>query len=73
VSGANSNKEFGNHSGKSILRETEGHMANAVKVLGLRSQQHLSQILNREFPDICDELDINVGPRALRCTSQDLI
>ena len=40
------------------LRETEGHMAKAVKVLGLRSQQHLSQILNREFPDIYDELGI---------------
>jgi hypothetical protein len=40
------------------LHETEGHMAKAVKVLGLRSQQHLSQILNREFPDIYDELGI---------------
>jgi hypothetical protein len=40
------------------LRETEGHMAKASKVLGLRSHQHLSQILNREFPDIYDELGI---------------
>jgi tetratricopeptide (TPR) repeat protein len=40
------------------LSETEGHMAKASKVLGLRSHQHLSQILNREFPDIYDELGI---------------
>jgi tetratricopeptide (TPR) repeat protein len=40
------------------IRQTEGHMARASKVLGLRSQQHLSQILNREFPDIYDELGI---------------
>jgi tetratricopeptide (TPR) repeat protein len=40
------------------VRQTEGHMAKASKVLGLRSQQHLSQILNREFPDIYDELGI---------------
>ena len=46
------------------LRETEGHMAQASKVLGLRSQQHLSQILNREFPDIYDELGKNGGPLA---------
>ena len=40
------------------VRETGGHMTKASKVLGLRSQQHLSQILNREFPDIYDELGI---------------
>jgi tetratricopeptide (TPR) repeat protein len=40
------------------MRQTEGHIAKAAKVLRLRSQQHLSQILNREFPDIYDELGI---------------
>jgi hypothetical protein len=40
------------------MRESGGHVAKAAKVLGLRSQQHLSQILNREFPGIYDELGI---------------
>jgi tetratricopeptide (TPR) repeat protein len=50
------------------LRETEGHMAKASKVLGLHSQQHLSQILNREFPDIYDELGITRRARRSKGT-----
>jgi hypothetical protein len=40
------------------MRESNGHVAKAARTLGLRSQQHLSQILNREFPGIYDELGI---------------
>jgi hypothetical protein len=53
------------------LRETEGHMAKAVKVLGLRSQQHLSQMLNREFPDIYDELGIKRRAKRLTETKKE--
>lgn len=40
------------------MQESEGHVANAARLLGLRSQQHLSDILNNQFPDIYDELGI---------------
>jgi len=50
------------------IRQTRGHMARASKVLGLRSQQHLSQILNREFPDIYDELGIKRRARRSKAT-----
>ena len=50
------------------MRKTGGHMAKASKVLGLRSQQHLSQILNREFPDIYDELGIKRRARRSKGT-----
>jgi hypothetical protein len=40
------------------MRETEGHVAKAARKLGLRSQQHLSNILNNQFPGIYDELGI---------------
>jgi tetratricopeptide (TPR) repeat protein len=53
------------------VRETEGHMAKASKVLGLRSQQHLSQILNREFPDIYDELGIKRRARRSKETKKE--
>ena len=32
--------------------------SKAARKLGLRSQQHLSEILNKQFPDIYDELGI---------------
>jgi tetratricopeptide (TPR) repeat protein len=38
------------------MRETGGHVGEAARLLGLRSQQHLSDILNNQFPDIYDEL-----------------
>jgi tetratricopeptide (TPR) repeat protein len=40
------------------MRESDGHVAKAARKLGLRSQQHLSEILNNQFPDIYDELGI---------------
>lgn len=40
------------------MRVTGGHVSNAARVLGLRSQQHLSEILGKQFPDIFDELGI---------------
>jgi tetratricopeptide (TPR) repeat protein len=40
------------------MRESGGHVAKAARKLGLRSQQHLSEILNNQFPDIYDELGI---------------
>lgn len=40
------------------MRASKGHVANAARLLGLRSQQHLSDILNNQFPDIYDELGI---------------
>jgi tetratricopeptide (TPR) repeat protein len=40
------------------MRESEGHVGDAARALGLRSQQHLSDILNNQFPDIYDELRI---------------
>lgn len=40
------------------MRESRGHVGEAARVLGLRSQQHLSDILNNQFPDIYDELQI---------------
>ena len=40
------------------MRETDGHVSKAARKLGLRSQQHLSEILNNQFPDIYDELGI---------------
>jgi tetratricopeptide (TPR) repeat protein len=49
------------------MRENKGHVSNAARSLGLRSQQHLSDILNNQFPDIYDELDIK--RRSRRSTS----
>jgi tetratricopeptide (TPR) repeat protein len=40
------------------MRESDGHVSKAARKLGLRSQQHLSEILNNQFPDIYDELGI---------------
>jgi tetratricopeptide (TPR) repeat protein len=40
------------------MRESGGHVTKAARKLGLRSQQHLSDILNNQFPDIYDELGI---------------
>lgn len=40
------------------MRESDGHVSDAARALGLRSQQHLSDILNNQFPDIYDELKI---------------
>jgi tetratricopeptide (TPR) repeat protein len=40
------------------MRESGGHVSKAALKLGLRSQQHLSDILNNQFPDIHDELGI---------------
>jgi tetratricopeptide (TPR) repeat protein len=48
------------------MRETGGHVAKAARKLGLRSQQHLSEILNNQFPDIYGELGIK--RRARRST-----
>lgn len=49
------------------MRESEGHVGDAARALGLRSQQHLSDILNNQFPDIYDELKIK--RRARRSSS----
>jgi tetratricopeptide (TPR) repeat protein len=40
------------------MRESGGHVSRAARNLGLRSQQHLSEILNNQFPDIYNELGI---------------
>lgn len=40
------------------MRESGGHVGEAARALGLRSQQHLSDILNNQFPDIYDDLQI---------------
>jgi hypothetical protein len=40
------------------MRESDNHVSKAARKLGLRSQQHLSDILNNQFPDIYDELGI---------------
>ena len=40
------------------MRESGGHVSKAARRLGLRSQQHLSEILNNQFPGIYDELGI---------------
>lgn len=40
------------------MQKSGGHVGEAAKVLGLNSQQHLSDILNNQFPDIYDELGI---------------
>ena len=49
------------------MRESGGHVSNAALKLGLRSQQHLSDILNNQFPDIYEELGIK---RRARRTNQ---
>lgn len=49
------------------MRESGGHVTKAAQALGLRSQQHLSDILNNQFPDIYDELGIK---RRARRTNQ---
>jgi tetratricopeptide (TPR) repeat protein len=40
------------------MQQTAGHVGDAAKVLGLKSQQHLSDILNNQFPDIYEELGL---------------
>jgi tetratricopeptide (TPR) repeat protein len=50
------------------MRETGGHVSKAARKLGLRSQQHLSEILNKQFPDIYDELGIE---RRARRSNED--
>lgn len=40
------------------MRECGGQVTKAARALGLRSQQHLSDILNNQFPDIYNELEI---------------
>ena len=52
------------------MRESGGHVSNAAKALGLRSQQHLSDILNNQFPDIHDELGIKRRIRRTKQTKQ---
>jgi tetratricopeptide (TPR) repeat protein len=52
------------------MRESDGHVSKAARKLGLRSQQHLSQILNREFPDIYDELGIKRRERRSNAASK---
>jgi tetratricopeptide (TPR) repeat protein len=49
------------------MRESGNHVSKAALKLGLRSQQHLSDILNNQFPDIHDELGIT---RRIRRTKQ---
>ena len=53
------------------MRETGGHVANAAHKLGLRSQQHLSEILNNQFPDIYEELGIKRRARRTNRTKQE--
>lgn len=53
------------------MRETGGHVAKAARKLGLRSQQHLSEILNHQFPDIYDELGIKRRARRSSETKKD--
>jgi tetratricopeptide (TPR) repeat protein len=52
------------------MRKSGGHVSKAASKLGLRSQQHLSQILNREFPDIYDELGIKRRARRSKGTGK---
>jgi tetratricopeptide (TPR) repeat protein len=49
------------------MRESDNHVSKAARRLGLRSQQHLSDILNNQFPDIYEELGIK---RRVRRTNQ---
>jgi hypothetical protein len=49
------------------MRESGNHVSKAARRLGLRSQQHLSDILNNQFPDIYEELGIK---RRVRRTNQ---
>jgi tetratricopeptide (TPR) repeat protein len=53
------------------MRETKGHVAKAARKLGLRSQQHLSEILNNQFPDIYDELGIKRRARRSNETKKE--
>jgi tetratricopeptide (TPR) repeat protein len=41
-----------------VMRELGGHVGEAARRLGLKSQQHLSDILLNQFPDIYDELGL---------------
>jgi tetratricopeptide (TPR) repeat protein len=50
------------------MRESGNHVSKAARKLGLRSQQHLSDILNNQFPDIYDELGIK---RRARRSNED--
>ena len=40
------------------MREQRGHVGESARTLGLKSQQHLSDILNNQFPDIYEELGL---------------
>jgi tetratricopeptide (TPR) repeat protein len=53
------------------MRETGGHVSKAARKLGLRSQQHLSEILNNQFPDIYDELGIKRRARRSSAASKE--
>jgi len=50
------------------MRESGGHVSKAALKLGLRSQQHLSDILINQFPDIYDELGIKRRARRSKAT-----
>jgi hypothetical protein len=50
------------------MRESGGHVSKAAGKLGLRSQQHLSEILINQFPDIYDELGIKRRARRSKGT-----
>jgi tetratricopeptide (TPR) repeat protein len=52
------------------MRESDGHVSKAARKLGLRSQQHLSDILNNQFPDIYDELGIKRRARRSNATQK---
>jgi len=52
------------------MRDTGGHVSKAALKLGLRSQQHLSDILNKQFPDIYDELGIKRRARRTKQAKQ---
>jgi tetratricopeptide (TPR) repeat protein len=52
------------------MRESGGHVSKAALKLGLRSQQHLSEILNNQFPDIHDELGIKRRIRRTKPSKQ---
>ena len=52
------------------MRESDGHVSKAALKLGLRSQQHLSEILNNQFPDIYDELGIKRRARRIKAANK---
>jgi tetratricopeptide (TPR) repeat protein len=52
------------------MRESGNHVSKAALRLGLRSQQHLSDIINNQFPDIHNELGIKRRIRRTKQTKQ---